>query len=91
MARHEETERETYIPLNHKYGSWQVETMRWKRRIRYQKYRLNSCNNSAERRRTQANGEHSSAVLIIFPSRIFPSRLAFARVQNPDFRELKER
>tara|TARA_B100001758_G_C18013237_1_gene404176 strand:- start:220 stop:543 length:324 start_codon:yes stop_codon:yes gene_type:complete len=29
--------------------------MRWKRRIRYQKYRLNSCNNSAERRRTHAS------------------------------------
>ena len=31
-------------------------------------HRLNSCNNSAERRRTHANGEHSSAVLIIIYS-----------------------
>jgi hypothetical protein len=36
----------------------QVETMKWKRRIRYQTYRLNSCSNSAERRRTQANARN---------------------------------
>ena len=40
------------------HNAGQVETMKWKRRIRYQKYRLNSCNNSAERRRTHANARN---------------------------------
>lgn len=39
-----------------------METRKWKRRIRYEKYRLNSCSNSAERRRTQANARNDHSL-----------------------------
>ena len=43
-----------------------METIKWKWRIRYQTYTLNSCTNSADRHRTQANARINHPPILIF-------------------------